>query len=396
MKLVFSHDHYFYHSGTDIYSPGKLPYSSFSRYLLHFDELTVLARYKYNTVVSPYWTKSSGPGVSFIKLENNSSLRSVILRNQTNVMLIETALKECDGVVVRLPSEIGLLTASLARKMGIPYIAEVVACPWDAMVGYGSAKSLLYAPCLFWRVRKAVKNAWAAHYVTDKFLQKRYPNKNISVSASDVELPEILPSILEARLDKIKGNFSRPMILGLIGSLDSPHKGFDTIYRAMHLLQEKGISITLKIVGGGNKFKNMTLLGSLSLTEHVFFLGPKVSGEDIFCFLDSIDLYIQPSNQEGLPRAVIEAMSRACPVITSSAGGMPELCQAEYIHKPNDFVTLASKIELAITSREAMLSMAEYAFSRATQFNTHNLSEIRFNLFNKYKEHLFLLRKKKC
>ena len=35
----------------------------------------------------------------------------------------------------------------------------------------------------------------------------------------------------------------------------------------------------------------------------------------IFQLLDDIDLYIQPSLQEGLPRSVVEAMSRACPII---------------------------------------------------------------------------------
>ena len=48
---------------------------------------------------------------------------------------------------------------------------------------------------------------------------------------------------------------------------------------------------------------------------------------------DKIDIYIQPSDQEGLPRSLIEAMSRACPAVGSTTAGIPELLDSEFVFK---------------------------------------------------------------
>ena len=56
-----------------------------------------------------------------------------------------------------------------------------------------------------------------------------------------------------------------------------------------------------------------------------------VPHDKIFDWFDSIDIYIQPSLQEGLPRSVAEAMSRALPCICFNTGGMPELIEPEFI-----------------------------------------------------------------
>ena len=55
-------------------------------------------------------------------------------------------------------------------------------------------------------------------------------------------------------------------------------------------------------------------------------------------------VYIQPSRIEGLPRALIEAMSRGCACVGSSVGGIPELLNNQYIHEVNDYNSLAVKI----------------------------------------------------
>jgi glycosyltransferase involved in cell wall biosynthesis len=64
-------------------------------------------------------------------------------------------------------------------------------------------------------------------------------------------------------------------------------------------------------------------------------------------WLDRIDIYLQPSRQEGLPRALIEAMARACPALGSTAGGIPELLAPSCLHDVGDASHLAEQIRLA-------------------------------------------------
>src|SRR5699024_11881437 len=53
--------------------------------------------------------------------------------------------------------------------------------------------------------------------------------------------------------------------------------------------------------------------------------------KDVFRWLESIDFYDHQSKQEGLSRAIIEAMSKGCPIFEANAGGIHELIDKEFI-----------------------------------------------------------------
>ncbi len=56
--------------------------------------------------------------------------------------------------------------------------------------------------------------------------------------------------------------------------------------------------------------------------------------------------YIQPSKQEGLPRALIEAMNKACPALGARTAGIPELLSEECIFKPGSVSQIVEIIKL--------------------------------------------------
>lgn len=55
------------------------------------------------------------------------------------------------------------------------------------------------------------------------------------------------------------------------------------------------------------------------VSKRVIFCGGLASNQ-MPEYYDSLDIYLQPSKQEGLTRAVIEAMSQGCPIIDISIG----------------------------------------------------------------------------
>ena len=89
---------------------------------------------------------------------------------------------------------------------------------------------------------------------------------------------------------------------------------------------------------------NSALAKELGIDDRVYFDGMVQSGGAVLEWLKGLDLYLQPSYQEGVPRATIEAMSMACPVIASTAGGIPELIHDQWLIKPGDTVRLAQLI----------------------------------------------------
>ena len=99
--------------------------------------------------------------------------------------------------------------------------------------------------------------------------------------------------------------------------------------------------------------------------------------------LDLADLFVLPSYQEGLPRAMVEAMARSLPCIGSTVGGIPELLQPEDMVPPGDAVALANKIREVVTDRDRMARMSARNLEKAKDYRNEVLQERR-NEFYRY------------
>jgi glycosyltransferase involved in cell wall biosynthesis len=105
----------------------------------------------------------------------------------------------------------------------------------------------------------------------------------------------------------------------------------------------------------------------LGIADQVAFDGTRPSGDGVRGWLDNIDVHLQPSYQEGLPRATVEAMSRACACGGSTAGGLPELLPEERLHRPGDIVALARLMQRFATDPAFIrrASAVDYGTSRS-------------------------------
>ena len=92
---------------------------------------------------------------------------------------------------------------------------------------------------------------------------------------------------------------------------------------------QAGHDLTLRVVGDGKRRPDLEALAAqLNCRERIVFAG-QLPSTAIIGELDRADLFVLPSRQEGLPRAMIEAMARALPCIGSDVAGFPELLPLE-------------------------------------------------------------------
>ena len=278
---------------------------------------------------------------------------------------IQSIVKQCDLVICRCPGIIAFRAADMARKLDIPYFAEVMGCIWDALWNH-SAKGKLAAPYMFLKMKQTVCHADYALYVTNRFLQHRYPCKNTSVAASNVKLDPISEDVLTARLAKIQNMPPRELTLATTGAIDVRYKGQEYVIRAIPLLNKQGIRVKYILIGGGNDAFLRKVATDCGVDDQVEFAG-RLSLPEVFEKLDHVDIYIHPSLQEGLPRSVIEAMSRACPAIGANTAGIPELIAPECVVKRKSVQAIADTV-IAILDSEKLKGLARQNFENAKAY----------------------------
>ncbi|WP_462180678.1 glycosyltransferase [Pseudoalteromonas gelatinilytica] len=357
MKLLFCHDHFFKVYKGDFYSQGKLDYSKFEFYLNYFDSIHAIGRKHNVNELSPSLFKSNGKNVVVSTLPNLSSLKGLLNRARAKNK-IANLIDNTDVVIVRLPSEIGLIAQKIALQKNKPVLVEVVASAKDCLWYSGSVLKKLYSFILEKRVANACKHASDVIYVTDGYLQKKYPTDYNSYAASDVEIDYVLEG--KNWTDKNK------YIIGMIGNPDLKIKGAITLYNAVNMLRKKGINAEVRILGGdGCLFKGKY---PQTDTEWFTFDGVLSTRNDVLNWLGKIDIYAQPSLTEGLPRSLIEAMSCGIPCTATHVGGIPELISDEYLFSPNSDVALAQILEKLILSEAAYNELSNSCSKQASNY----------------------------
>ena len=105
------------------------------------------------------------------------------------------------------------------------------------------------------------------------------------------------------------------------------------------------------------------------LQEHVRILGYRA---DVSSLLHGSDLFVLPSRSEGHPFALAEALAHGLPVVSSDAGGGPEMVRDGtdgLIHRRGDPADLARQLSWAFDHPAEMLEMAVSGRSRAEAFS---------------------------
>lgn len=298
---------------------------------------------------------------------------------------MKQAMQDCDLVIGRFDSIVSCRAARIARRLHKPFFAELMADAWDGYWNHGFVGKLL-APYMYYENKSAVKNADFALYVTREFLQRRYPCNGITTNASNVYLNEPSEDVLKKRLARIEQMDTKNISLATTADVNVIAKGQHFVIKAMAKLKEKGIYVTYYLIGGGDQGNLKKIARDSGVEDQVIFLGA-MSLQDVLTTLDGIDIYIQPSLQEGLPRATIEAMSRACPCLGSTTAGIPELLSKECVFKRRSIDDIV-RVLSGILDKKRLAELAKENFNMSKEYTDEVLSVRRNKFYEQVKDKL--------
>lgn len=337
-NLLLVHDHRFPLSQGEGLNDGR--FGDLRKYTSLFDSVTLLARSR----VADAAERTTLPKLADALVDFKPTSLFGMLRSHPERRRVLALIRTSDAIVVRLPSVLGSLAFRWGKRLRKPVLVEMVGCPWDAYINHGLLGKLV-APMAFLVTRRQVRNAAYTLYVTERFLQDRYPTRGHSIGCSDVVLGESDRDTLERRVQDIERRPpDAPMRLATAAAVDVAYKGHAYVIAAIAALKAERKGVEYWVIGPGDQSRLRALAMEHGVLEEVRFLDALPHGEVLRTIQEEIDLYVQPSRQEGLPRAVLEAMSVACPAIGSRVGGIPELLDSACTFRGGDVKELAALI----------------------------------------------------
>lgn len=374
----------------NFWTASNFAYAFWTRYLDVFDRVSIIARARTLDAVPSTYRKANGLQVDFLAIPYYKGPAQFLCSWRDTTRTSRTAVSRQDAVIFRIPSPIATLIEPTLRKQHQPFGVEVVGDPHDAFAP-GAVRHPL-RPIFRWWFSRAQKEqclrAVGAAYVTKLALQKRYPCRLQQFGISDVELRDFRPnhSQLESfsmhhssieletsdyvRHPRIYRDGIKPLRLIFVGTLEQLYKNPDVLIRAFAENIQRGLELELVIVGDGRYRAELENLATkLGVIDKVIFTGMLPQGKNVKERLDLAHLFVLPSQTEGLPRAMIEAMARALPCIGSNVGGIPELLDASELIPPGNVIALADKIREIVTDPQKMTRLSERNLQIAHEYN---------------------------
>jgi glycosyltransferase involved in cell wall biosynthesis len=150
-----------------------------------------------------------------------------------------------------------------------------------------------------------------------------------------------------------------------------PVKGFDLVIEAMPTLLAAVPSAHVVVIGDGPEEAPLaSLTERLGVGARVRLHGPST---DPAAILAAADVLAAPSRNEGMGRALVEAMALGVPVVGTDVGGIPSVVggdEAGRLIPPDDVPALAAALIALGRDPAVRAKLAEAARARAEIFST--------------------------
>lgn len=363
-------------------------YDFWKRYLSAFDRVKVVSRVlEIEYVDLENHIRVDGPGLEIIDLPFIRGAKEYL----TNYFRFKSEIKKVISneacAIFRLPSIPAFMVLKEFKKTNKPYLFEIIADPYDAYnVNFFAQK--YYTK----KLRTETLKANGVSYVTEKTLQKKYPSYSIKNGPNEKYFDTYYSSIdLKDDFFSEKRIYPKVIeslkIVHMASSINNDNKGHETLLRTVHSLKKKGYNVSLECIGDGDMrsyYEDMAI--TLGIKDIVDFVGLFSSVNDLRKVMLRADIFLFPTKAEGLPRAIIEAMSLGLPCLSTPVGGVPELLDETYLFHPDDVEGFSDRIEQLINNPSELQMMSGTNIKKAKEFRKEVLDVKRNDFYFKLRE----------
>lgn len=367
------------------YSPSIYDYNFLKRYLKVFDEVQFIGkvkkvvdldREKYNLL--------TGEGVSIIELPWYQGFKQMLKKMPELLKIYKESCQNCDCIIFRVAQMESFFVYILGKRKKQPFAIEVVNDPATFI-----DMPAIFRICSIVLLKLMAKKARGASYVTEHFLQQKYPvNKkkgSFETFYSSIELKR--EDIFKEPLF-YRGEKEKPFrIAHVSNAINTDIKGHSTLLKAVKKVLDDGYKIETICIGDGTKVEEYQNYCEMhKINDSVHFIGRVSNRGKLLEILRTCNLMVLPTKMEGLPRTIIEAMAVGLPCISTPVAGIPELLERKYLFAPDDWMGFALEIERLMETPLELYNMSVRNLSKSKEFISDNLEERRTWFYNKLRE----------
>ncbi len=383
--LVTDNAHLYKAPDGNYYTPTIYGYEFFQRYLNVFDEVRFVSKTKYmDKLDTTKYLLVSGKGLEIYELPWYQGIKGMFKNIFTLIARYQKACDGCDCFIFRAPQIESYLTYIFGNRKATPYAVEVVVDPASFTDVKGVFKWLN-----IYMLKFMVRRANGVSYVTQNYLQQRYPcqailnGENGRYFTSNYSSIELIDSdIKQPKLyQKTKDDFE---IIHVSNSVNSNAKGHITLLEAVKVVIDQGYKVQVCCVGEGScvlRFKQYA--DQLGISEFIHFIGRLQNKIDVMNRLSRSSLFVFPTYTEGLPRCVIEAQAVGLPCLSTPVAGIPELIDRKYLFAPDDSMGFAKEIIRLIDTPKELEEMSKRNIEIAQKYTKEKLTNKRNQFYEK-------------
>lgn len=216
-------------------------------------------------------------------------------------------------------------------------------------------------------LRKAIyqlTNPLASDIIADSTAVKGMLLSEFSLSSSDVHVVPIAGVDMETYRPKGSHSESEKVTVGTLGTL-TKQKNHEVVLEIAEIFESSGVEFV--VAGDGPRREELELTVSKRNIDNIRFEGYV---QEPWRFLQSLDVYFQPSLYEGLCITVIEAMACGLPVVGSDVGGISQTVEhgrTGFIANPEDIDSFTDYLRKLISDPELRTEMGEASRDRVEE-----------------------------
>ena len=192
------------------------------------------------------------------------------------------------------------------------------------------------------------------------------PEEKISVIYS---APSFSEETADSEVTLGKYGITKPYIL-YVGTIE-PRKNLVRLIHAFEMLKRNEKLPYRLVLAGGKGWQNEEIYRAAKespFAEDIIFTG-YISNSERNCLYQNAELFAFPSLYEGFGMPPLEAMHWGCPVVTSDAASMPEICgDATALVNPLDEEDIVKGIMAVLSDKEYAESLRKKGYEREKKF----------------------------